>query len=316
MANLGSNVNKLEESNIISVLHCLYHFDELKKDIINQVNNNQDSIVNSVINFLKNNQNQSIKEILSNSFNKYDYKNTIFLLFEKLKKNLNKIPNNFYFLNLSNQNEEIQKLNEFIGKISEGTIIDNSFYYIEEFKFYCSDKKKTDYKFKIQPFISVNIDYLIKIKKFSNLFNPEIKKEKCIFCGSTNDKCFVEKKIITIPKILIIVLDGVYDQSIQNHYMINHNNFKYILKCFINNNKIVYFKKDSIFYQYDEKNGEKKVDILDKLYPSILFYKIYNMSKENNNKNSNNMQNINNINNQNNMNFSNITNNNIMLILF
>jgi transcription-repair coupling factor (superfamily II helicase) len=226
MNNFGSNINKnLEESNIISVLYCLYQFDDLKNAIINQVNNNQDNIVNSIINFFKNNRDKSINKILSNTFGKLDYKDIILNIFEKLNKNLNKIPKNFNFFNLSNENEEIKKIKEFIAKNIDGSIIDNSFYCIEEFKYYCSVQKKTEYKFKMHPFISVKLNDLEKIKKFSNLFIP-IKNGKCHFCGNNNDKCFVENKIITFPKILIIVLDGAYQQKFQNNWIIDHEYFK------------------------------------------------------------------------------------------
>ena len=78
-----TNINKFEESNLISILYCLYQFDDLKKEIINQVNNNKDNLVNSIINFFKNDQNQGIIG-LSNNFNNYNYKNTILFLFDKI----------------------------------------------------------------------------------------------------------------------------------------------------------------------------------------------------------------------------------------
>jgi len=293
-----TNINKFEESNLISILYCLYQFDELKKEIINQVNNNKDNLVNSIINFFKNNQNQGIIG-LSNNFNKYNYKNAILVLFKELTKNLNKIQNTFDLYNLSNQNEEILKVKEFLAKNQYGSIIENSFYYIKELKYYCSVQNKADYKFEIHPFISVELNDSNKIQKFSNLFNPEIKYEKCKFCGNTNNKCFVENKIISIPKILIIVLDGVNNFNFDNKWMISHDNFKYNLKCFINKNKIIYYKKDFYFYQYNENYSSTKVDTFDKLSPRVLFYKIFKMNNEINNNNGNNEQNINNMNSKN-----------------
>ena len=299
-----TNINKFEESNLISILYCLYQFDDLKKEIINQVNNNKDNLVNSIINFFKNNQNQGIIG-LSNNFNKYNYKNAILVLFKELTKNLNKIQNTFDLYNLSNQNEEILKVKEFLAKNQYGSIIENSFYYIKELKYYCSVQNKADYIFEIHPFISVELNDSNKIQKFSNLLNPEIKYEKCNFCGNTNNKCFVENKIISIPKILIIVLDGVNNFNFDNKWMISHDNFKYNLKCFINNNKIIYYKKDFYFYQYNENYSSTKVDTFDKLSPSVLFYKIFKMNNEINNNNGNNEQNINNMNSKNNNKFMN-----------
>ena len=336
-----SKINKNEngiissQDDIKGILCCLSQFNEFKNEIISQAYDNQNIFFNSVINFFKYNQNQCINEIQSSILSKYiytDYKNTIFIFLNELNKNLSQISNkNYICFNLSNPNEERQKLNEFIISNTKGSIIDYSIYYIEEIMYYCSVQNKCEYTFEIHPFISVKLDGLSQKYKYSDLLKPK-KNKKCKFCGIKNDNCFIENKIVTLPKILIIVLDGIHEQNFQIKYIIDHEQVLYNLKCFIDDNKNIYFKKEGFWYSIcdEEKNIEKKIDNIDGLYPRILFYnfvkanniiinnineyKINNIRNQNNmnyNRNLFNMNNNNNFmnNNFNNMNFNNLNNN-------
>ena len=308
------------QSDIINILYCLNQFDELKKEFIEQNSNNQNALVKSLISFFKNNQN--IIEIQSNIFNNCeytDYKNIIIILLEELNKKLNTISNNNYiFFNLNNQKEETQKLSEFIVKKLKGSIIDYSFYYVEEINCYCSLQNKYDYKFETLPFISVKLKDLPQNYKFSEMLEPKKIYEKCKFCGKNNNKCFIENKIVILPRILVIILDGIHEQNFQIKHIINHEKVRYKLKCFIDNKKFIYFTKDGCHFKYDENYNKKKIDDFKGLYPVILFYSFTGIKEDikNNaiihNKNSgNNTNNINNLNNINlNMNQCNMNNNN------
>ena len=311
------------QSDIINILYCLNQFGELKKEFIEQNSNNQNALVKSLINFFKNNQN--VIEIQANIFNNCknaDYKNTILILLEELNKNLNTISNNNYiFFNLNNQKEETQKLSEFIVKKLKGSIIDYSFYYVEEINCYCSLQNKYDYKFETLPFISVKLKDLPQNYKFSEMLKPKKKYEKCKFCGKNNNKCFIENKIVILPRILIIILDGIHEQNFQIKHIINHEKVRYKLKCFIDNKKFIYFTKDGCHFKYDENYNIKTIDNFEGLYPVILFYSFTGIKKDikkNAGKNTNNINNINSINNINNinninpnMNQCNMNNNNI-----
>jgi len=301
--NINRDMKKGKHSKINSIFLCLYQFEDLKLEILKNNDINQNEAIKALSEFLKNFQTQK-KESFNKiqSFFKTDiprnYTRTIISIFEKLNPgkindNKNILDNQF---NQANQYDEAEEKKLFIRNNKTDSIIQNLFYSIKEIIISCPECYLNTYKFAFIRFISIKCE--IKNKIQDNIFKTINKdaKEKCYFCSGKETDCNITKKITDFSRILIVILEKTnYDKFNlkENFNIVNENdNIRYSLICFIDQMNDVYFKKDNAWNLYDKNYDEKKIEILDNIYPIVLFYEL----EKNNSDNYNSFKNKNNFN--------------------
>ena len=335
---------------INSILLCLYNIEEFKESLLNNARNNHGKLLSKLVDIFidfndENKTNNIVNEIIK--LISQDYKQnlnlekTIAYIFESLTKEINE---NKQIINEPFQYDPIKAKEYFdIHKNDNCTFIQELFYNIKFKKIYCGECKLSLFKYSISPIINYNLvnekefnisQYLINIKNKGEIINRVF---HCNFCGKDTNKN-ENNSIIELPKILIIAINGKYNNGIlfKEFCVLNienqNENINYKLKCFVSENLkennegsnmkfIIYFNKlNEGWFKYDNNNKELSANNDHFFKPVICFFngvKRINIDKSSNiNTNTNQDNDVNNniINNSlsenKNNNFKNINNDN------
>ena len=274
-------ITSISSNNIISILLCLYQFQDFTSELINHQYDKKTKIINLISGFFKDFRNRKIiDDKLKNEFKSLINMNYNILISEIFKKLDSELSKNKAILPLE-QNNKKEAEEKFNKEHQNPSIIEKLFFIKYEEKTICPNNNKENYKYNYEYFITVNLYQENKIGFIKEKLlekEKKIEKIKC-FCNKTEKLVHqIEKKYIKFPEILIVIIESENNFFLNEKFSFrlesNSNNILYFLYCFIEKDtNIVYFKRDQFWYRYNDVHQiqENCKDIYQK-NPKVLFY--------------------------------------------
>ena len=271
-----------------SILLSLFLFkDEFNE--LSKYSNDKNQIVKIFCEFFQNFQKIQIlenkfKSIFSNSIKSDSFQSILSEIYEKVDSEISFANNRLDISNEVDYSDEYTMFENIKELYMNSSIVQKLFFCVKETKKYCQQCRKLVYKFKLSKMIILkSIDETNGNFLFEKLFaqKEKVKNEKCKFCKK-KIPLSNSKKIISLPKILVIICENAQNGklNLKNNFRLNNNeDIEYELKCFIEEktNRLYYKRDDGLWYKYNEDSNEKYIE---NKIPIVLFFSLIKSNKK------------------------------------